>query len=427
MVGGGIAGVSAALEARRLAPRKSIGVISDEEIRYARPSLTAVVSGAVTSIDQIAIFGPLMLKTSRIDSLTGYRVSEIDHANRVVYATRTASGRDTKGVKFCFERVIIATGATPYTPKVEGSNLRSVFSIRKFEEALQFSKFMSRGMKGHVVGAGFVGLDTAQVLARRGLEVTLVVRSRILRAILDEDLSEILTKRAAVKKVKIIKGTCLDGIRGKRKVERVVLGDREVQSDFVVFASGVTANSSVAAQTGCRLSDDCAIRTDRQMRTNLAEVYAAGDCCQTLDFITGRSVYRPIGSIAVDTAKIAGANAVGSPAEYEGTIRRQYNKIFGTEVLSMGLSIEEARSLDINARSFEVKIKKPQFMPSLQFIEKNRMKIIVDLETDRVIGWQALGMRYTSFLSVFMYDCIFCGKKLGEIQDSGLNIEVIFE
>lgn len=427
VIGGGVAGIQAAIEARNLQPRKSVALVTDEIMTYSRPSLTAVISGAVSDVEKIGIFPHETLNKSGIQVLSGYNISEIEHSIHAVYLKKIGQEQLGSTSAVTYDKLIIATGASPLVPKTEGVGLRGVFTVRKFREALATSEFLSSGMTAYVVGAGFVGLDTAEALSHRKLSVTLVVRSRILRGILEQDLSQALVHRAQIRGVKILIGSTIERIEGNRRVERVVIGERALKSDVVIFATGVEPDTRLAKSIGLTIAKNCAIRADNKMQTGLNGVYATGDCSESLDFVSGKSVYRPLGSIAALTAKIAGANAVGVEKTYEGIIRRQYNKIFDTEIISIGLSVEEAKNLGISAKAFKARIKKPELFSFPQLASKNLMRVIVNEGTDTIIGWQVIGIKQSSLFSHYFHDCILNRKKLGDISVSGQNIELIIE
>jgi NAD(P)H-nitrite reductase large subunit len=389
---------------------------------YSRPSLTAVVSGEVSSVDQIQIFPSNFLRDAGVKVFPSYRVNEINFTNKIADATGNNERRH-----FGFGNIILATGSMPYVPQLGGGHLKGVFTIRKFREAKLLSEFSSEGLVAHVIGAGFVGLEVAEALAKRRVKVSLVVRSRILRLLVEEGLSERLTRRLEGYGVQAHLGCCFEGLQGDRKVKAIIIDGQRYRSDIVVFATGVSPNAGLATGAGIEVSANGAIAIDKRMQTSLQGVYTAGDCCETLDFVSGCKTYRPIGSVAADEGKIAGTNAVDVAEESSGAIRRQYNKLFGTGVVSMGLSSEEARSLGLRTKSFTMRVKSLQFEPFSRRKEKNFMKIIVERGSDRIIGWQSMGTREASFLAHYMFDCILNHRKISEVAESGLKFDLQVE
>jgi len=426
VIGGGVAGIQAALWAKKLQPSKSIALVSDETIMYSRPSLTAVISGAVRDVGKIEIYPPQNFKDSGVHLLSKLEILKIQHSTHTVSSRKKGCKQPVCSPDLAYGKLILATGATPSVPEIEGLKLRGVFTIRRFEEALATSNFISSGMTAHVVGAGFVGLDAAEALARRGLDVTLIVRSRILRGILEQDLSEALVERAQKYGVRILNGTALASIGGHQKVEHLVIEGKTLKTDIVVFATGVEPETKLAQSMGLALAKNGAIRTDEKMQTSLDGVYATGDCSATIDFVSQEQVYRPLGSIAAFTAQIAGANAVGVEETYKGIIRKQYNRIFDTEIVSVGLSTEEAKMLGIKARALKCTTKKPQMLPFSQ-LTKNLMRVIVEEDTNIIIGWQTIGIRQSSFFNQYFCGCISDKRKLEDIESSGLRTDLAFE
>jgi NADPH-dependent 2,4-dienoyl-CoA reductase/sulfur reductase-like enzyme len=428
VVGGGVAGIQAALEAKKLQPRKTVAIASDGITPYSRPSLPAVISGEVNIVDKIAIFPPETLRNSHIQLYSGQVILGIEHSTHSVNVKRNAAVDHDLPSRLTYERLIIATGATPLVPRTQGTKLTGVFTLRKFEEALTASKFIASRMRGHVIGAGFVGLETAEALTRRGVDVTLVeVRPSILGRILEPDLGDVLVDRAQTHGVRVLKGVILEKIEGTEKVEHVVISGEKLKSDIVIFATGVSPETELAQSMGLTVSQNGAIKTDANMQTNLNGVYATGDCSESIDFVSGKSLYRPLASIASQTAKIAAANAVGIQKPYEGIIRRQYNKIYGTEIISIGLSVEEANNIGIKAKAFKVQVKKPELFTFSQVTPRTLMRAVVDQDTNVLIGWQAVGSRQTSFFSSYFYDSIFHRRKLEDIEASALRPELAFE
>ncbi|UCD97100.1 MAG: FAD-dependent oxidoreductase [Candidatus Bathyarchaeota archaeon] len=394
---------------------------------YSRPSLTAVISGEVSSVDQIHIFPSKFLRDAGVTVFPSYRVNEINFPNKIVHARSVGATGGNEQRHYGFNNIILATGSIPYVPKVGSDQLKGVFTIRKFREAKLLSEFSSEGLVAHVIGAGFVGLEVAEALAKRGIKVSLVVRSRILRLLVEEDLSERLTRRLEGHGVQARLGCCFEGVQGDRKVKAVIIDGQRHRSDMVVYATGVSPNVRLATETGIEVSTNGAITIDNRMQTSLKGVYTAGDCCETLDFVSECKTYRPIGSVAADEGKIAGVNAVEGAEESRGTIRQQYNKLFGTGVVSMGLSSEEAHSLGLKAKSFTMRVKSLQSEPFSLRKRENIMKMVVEQGSDRIIGWQSIGTREASFLSHYMFDCILNHRGISEVAESGLKFDLQVE
>jgi NADPH-dependent 2,4-dienoyl-CoA reductase/sulfur reductase-like enzyme len=249
-------------------------------------------------------------------------------------------------------------------------------------------------MKACVVGAGIIGLEAAEALKSRGLKVTVVeALPFILGGFVEPDLAEKVAQSMAVHGVSLVKGSPIEGIYGREKAEYVLVDSGRLHVDLVVLAVGLRPNTSLASQMGLSLSKVGAVKTDRMLRSSLDEVYAVGDSAETIDYVTGKAVYRPLGSIAAKAAEIAGLNVAGAGETYDGFIRVQYDKLFGLSLGSLGLTVREAQMLGVPAEAVDVSIKKQGYQPPL-LPAKSLVKAVVEKGSDVVIGWQMVSYNH---------------------------------
>ena len=419
VVGGGVAGVNAAVEAKSVRPSSSVALVADEDTVYPRPSLTLAISGLVKSVDDVSIFSRDSLKAFGVKPFFSRRAISLDSDNRAM--TLGDSGREKS---FGYRKLVLATGSLPAVPSIPGLDLNGVFSIKWMEDALRLSSFARSGMKACVDGAGFAGLEVAQALSQRGLKVTLAVRSRILSQLLEPELSSRVKEQVERFGLEVSMGSLLESIHGKNRVKYVSLNDRRLRTDLVVFATGVRPNVELAVGAGLKLGDTGAIATDNNLRTNIESIYAAGDCAETLDLLTGKGLYRPLGTVAARSGETAGSNAAGKRREYRGYLRRQYARIFGIEIVSMGLSTKQATAQGIEAEVVPIEVPYAS-NPVLSILRPSEVLLnaVIEKRSQRIIGWQAIGkpMR-TSWYSQFLEGLIERGEKLSSIQDLGLRV-----
>jgi NADH oxidase (H2O2-forming) len=411
-----VAGVYAALTAKRACPSASVAIVSKEPIVYRRSTLKSVISGFVKCADNIAINALDVLKRLKVKVLAGYEVVDIDHRRR----SAIAKNKTIHSLKY--DKIILATGSKPVLPQIK--KLHGIFTIKWFKDAFNLSQYLAAGRRAFVDGGGFIGLEAAEAIARRGLQVTIVARSRILRKILEPDLSRAVTRQIEARGVKVITGATIENIIGERKVKYVLINGQKLDADIVVFARGVRPNTSLAARIGLQLAENEAIKTDNHTQSNIEGVYGVGDCAETLDFVSGKPVYRPIGSIAVQSAIIAGSNAIGVEKTYDGFIRAQYNKIFGIEILSIGLSTEEAQELGISAEAVNIKLKKPKYRLLSRLMPVDAlMKVIIQKGRETILGWEAVGLRSSSWASYFFQELIKGKQSISDITELGFEAE----
>jgi NADPH-dependent 2,4-dienoyl-CoA reductase/sulfur reductase-like enzyme len=384
VVGGGVGGVNTALTAKRAHPPLSVAVVSHKPLTYPRPDLAAFLRNP-SKFGKIERYGVGELEASGIRLFEGCRVTSVNHENRMVHVENTLTG-EKFGLEF--SKMVLATGSLPAVPPVEGCNLPGVFTIKWYEDVLAISNYIASGMRACVVGAGIIGLEVAEALKFRGLKVMVVeALPFILGGFIEPDLAEKVAQNLSVHGVNLVKGSPIEGIHGKGKVEYVLVGGEKFEADLVVLAVGLRPNTSLASQMGLRLSKIGAIKTDRLMRSSLEEVYAVGDDAETIDYVTGKAVYRPLGSIAAKAAEIAGLNIAGTREAYDGFIRVQYDKLFGISMGSLGLTVREAQMLGVSAKAVDVSIGKEGY-PSLFLPAKAVMKAVVERGSDMIIGWQ---------------------------------------
>jgi len=421
VIGGGIASAKAAVEAKISDASDSVAMLSEEPTVYSRTGLTSVIAGDVQSLDDLTFFPPRVLRNLGIKFLGGYEALTVDHDNQIVQAKKSLA---KTVLRMRYKRLIIATGSIPAVPPIEGSGLPGVFTIKWFEDVLSLSRCLSPKTRAFVVGAGFVGLETAEALLKRGARVTIVVRSRILRELIEPDLSQDLKKRIERKGVKVLTGVSPTEIAGTRKVEHLKLCDEKMPASLVVFATGMAPNINIARKAGVRIGGTGAIKVDHGMQTSIPEIYAAGDCAETSDIISGEPVCRPLGSLAAWTGEVAGANASGAETSFPGSFRKQYDNVFGIHIVSMGLSTEEAFRFGISAEAVDVGTKDSKHdLFSIRTPLDSRMKVIREKGADVIIGWQVIGhSRLSARYSLCLEELIRNRGWVSDLQELGLDV-----
>jgi NADH oxidase (H2O2-forming) len=417
IVGGGVAGVRAAISAKKANPNLRVGIICEEKIMYLRPALSHVISGRVKVGDQISTYGSL--ENLGIHKLENWLAMSMD-ANSHILTVQSLGNGEIARIKF--GNCVIAAGGTSFIPQIEGRELNGVFTLRKLSDALLISEYAKKCHRAVVVGAGFIGLEAAEALSKCGLEVTLVeLMPTILGGVLEEEFSGQVAKAANKHGIKISTNSKIEKIGGDRRVEEVSFGGQSQGADMVIFATGVRPRTELVKDI-LKLAGNGAICVDSEMRTSCEGVYAAGDCSESLDFISRKNVYRPVGSIAARSAEIAGMNAGGVEKESQGFVRTQYNELFGLKVISMGLTVTEAKRLGIPAEEIDLIWDRKDLLHFIPLTSKNhlRMKAIIS-NKGAVIGFQAVGRGAVGHFSHLFLNLIWKRSKLEEVERIGLR------
>ncbi len=383
IVGFGWAGYEAAITCKLLRPDVDVIVISNEDVpAYCRCGLTDAIAGYVKLED--LILSPLEhYKSMGIDVLLNYEV--IDATNNHIIARSLIDGRD---LKIQFDKMIIATGAEPTKPDIKGLELQGVFKLRTLSDARKIINWAKRSGHAVVYGAGFLGLQVADALTKIGLKTTVVEpMESIMPTILDVDMALRVEEWIKAHGVTVIKNFKSGELHGKDFVQKLLGDGVEVKCDLMVLATKVKPNTELACKMGIQLGETGAINVNERMETSVPEVYAAGDCIEVKEVITGRRVKAQVATTAIREARVAAINALGGNATYHGTTLSAISKVFGLEIGVVGFSESLCRSfgLDVASTTLELNAK------SKYYPEKTIIKLIAEKNSGRIIGGQAIG------------------------------------
>lgn len=411
IIGGNVAGLAAAISARELDKHAEIIVLSRESYHpYRRSSLASIISVETLTPKDLIMF-PSQLRNLRIRLLRGVEALDIDHCNRVVKARNVNIRRD---LSFYYDSLVLASGSLPLVPPIEGVEKKGVFTFRTLEDALRISQEAKLAKSVVVVGAGLGGLEIVEALAKRGVNVTIAVRSRILRKLVEPDLSVYLRGRIEQKGVKVVTGVSPEEIGGKKKVEWIKLNNEKISTSNVIFSIGVKPNVELAKKIGLELGKTGAIKVDHRMQTTISEIYAAGDCAETPDALTGKWMYIPVGSVAAKEGAVAGRNAAGGEAEVRGVIRAQADTIFREGIVSIGHSSESARKLNVKTNAVNLS----SMWRRLYRSQKRPAKIVVITNPkERIIGVQIISSRFAYLYAFTFFSAIRQNMALDELLD----------
>ena len=347
IIGGSDAGVSAALRAQELNPGVEVTmVLADDFPNFSICGLPYYLSGETPDWRDLAH----RKEFPGINILCGHIAESVDPSDKSVLV-RNASGVMT----IRYDRLVIATGATPVRPHLPGSDLEGVFLLHTMDDSFAVHRHLSERQpeSAVLIGAGYIGLEMADALKQRGLDVTLLSRSETVLPTIDPALGRLVGEELQRNGVRVLTGVSADRIeqssQGKRS--RLLVTDSaggRHPADMVIFAVGVRPNSALAHAAGASLGFNGAIAVTRHMRTNLPEVFAAGDCVETYHRLLDRQIYISLGTIAHKQGRVAGENAIGGDRQFAGAIGTQSLKVFDLAIARTGLLDHEARAGGFN-------------------------------------------------------------------------------
>lgn len=386
VIGAVAAGTSAAAKARRNDDYAEIVIYEkDKDISYSGCGLPYFIGGDVEDISELTPRDPKFFKDKYdIDVRIRHEVVSVD-TNRKVVEVRNLNTNEV--FEDSYDKLVLATGATPYIPNIEGIDKEHVFFLRNVENARRIKSFIEENhpKKAVIAGTGFIGFEVLESLVNYEIDVTIVEVASKITPNLDEDMAIFLENTLNKKGVKILKSISISKINDKS----VVLSNKEtLDTDLIIMAIGVRPNVTLAKMMGVKLGITGAIEVNNRMETSIKDVYAAGDCIETFNLITSKPNYRPLGTTANKTGRIAGDALSGGNLTYRGNLSTGIFKLFDLSIGSTGLSEKEALSVGYDIEVVHnIKPNKPTYMHGQEMV----IKAIADKITKRLLGVQIIG------------------------------------
>ncbi len=385
IIGGSDAGISAALRAHQLEPTAEVTVVlADSFPNYSICGLPFYLSGETPEWQQLAH----RTEFPGIEMLTDFEAREIDHGKQRV-SVLNKLGQETR---LRYDRLLIATGASPIRPKISGLDLPGVFPLHTMDDSFRVHEHLARAGVGSavVIGSGYIGLEMADALVHRGISVTLVGRSEAVLPTVDLELGVLVEEELLQRGVKVVSGVAATSIEESGTGLRVGgAGGFSASGDIVLVAAGVTPNTTLASASGVTLGSSGAICVNRLMETNVPGVYAAGDCAESWHRTLQVATYLPLGTTSHKQGRVAGENAVGGNREFAGCVGTQVVKVFDLAIARTGL-----RDAEIAGKQYD-----PMTIASIHWDHKAyypgarelNFRITGDRQTGRLLGAQLLG------------------------------------
>jgi NADPH-dependent 2,4-dienoyl-CoA reductase/sulfur reductase-like enzyme/rhodanese-related sulfurtransferase len=390
VIGGVAAGPKAAAKARRCDPELEIVIYQEEDdISYAGCGLPYYVSGVIKDREELISRTPGKFAQDGIKILKNRKIEKIDPQNSTLTGRRVGSGETFTDR---FDRLVIATGAYPIRPKIEGIDLANVFYLRSiFDADAIFERIRPEGIRNVVIaGGGYIGLEMAESLVHLGKKVTIVELAPQILTLFDEDFAGILRQYLEKKGVTIFTTEGIQALKGEGgKVTRIQTVSHQLEADAVLMSLGIRPQVELAKQAGLKIGETGAIWVNEKMETSAEGIYAAGDCAETTHLITGKKVWIPLGSTANKQGRVAGVNVCGGNAAFPGVMGTAVFKTFDFNVAKTGLSMREAEKEGFHPVQAVVRgFDRAHYYPGRK---ESALKVIADKETGRILGGQAVG------------------------------------
>ncbi|MGE5678292.1 MAG: FAD-dependent oxidoreductase [Pseudomonadota bacterium] len=397
VIGAGAAGIKAASKAKRENQEMDVKIFTKERyITYAGLLLSYYVGGIIRDKQELLVRSPEEFKNEQgIDIYVEHEVKKINAKEKTITIESLKSG---KRAEYPYDKLIIATGASPVMPSFENIGLKNIFTLGTVSDAFAIRELVDSGKVGKAViaGGGLAGLKAAENLRHRGLDVTVVELLPHILSSFDEEIALYAQKYMVDKGVGILTGEKVTGFIGSDgKLTKVKTSAGDIEADLAILSLGAKPNTGIAADAGIELGASKAIKVNKYMETSIKDIYAAGDCAEDVDLITGKPVWYPMGPTASKTGRIAGCNAALGPGQdelresLEGVLGTTIERLFEINAAKTGLSERDAIKEGYDTETVLVPANDRDFyFPGYKQIIT---KLVVDRKTRRVIGAQAVG------------------------------------
>jgi len=393
VIGGLAAGPSAAAKAKRIDPDAEVVLFEQGEyISYGICEIPYLVSGEIENDKKLIVFTPEELKKEKgVDARVFHSVEEILPSRKEI---KVRNLQDRTKELHRYDKLIVATGSSPKLLNLEGDRSRNVFAVKRLDDAYALKKYVAEECprRAVVIGGGFIGLEMAEAIVRRGIEVTMIHKGTMPMSGLEEGGRKLVLEEIQRRGVTFLPETEVEwfGVGGKGTVVAVGTADMTVETDLVVVAIGVAPNTKLAKEAGIQIGTFGGIRvSDRMNAANAESIFAAGDCCELRNLVTKKPMYQALATTASKTGRVAGENAAGGNASYGGTIRAIGVRVFDKEVAHVGLSLREAHEASFDAVSHTIQAKSNVgIMPGAKDIF---ITLIADRKSRKLLGANVIG------------------------------------
>ena len=389
VVGGDAAGMSAASKAKRDDPALEVIVFERGEwVSYAACGMPYYVKGTVDQLDDLVAVTPEEFTEERdVDLRTNHEVVDID-PDRQVVTVESGENRFEQD----YDILLIGTGARAIRPPFEGMDLDGVHTLRSMDEAASIETDVSTTDPDSavIVGGGYVGVEMAEALVSRGVDVTIVEMLPHVLQPFGETAARVVEEHLEDQGVDVLLETAVEGFEGAGRVERVVCEGGSVDADIAIVGVGVTPNVQLAEAAGLEIGETGALVTDAYGQTSEPAIYAAGDCAEATNVVTGEPDHVPLALTANRAGRAIGQTAAGQRTPVGETAGTAIVKAFDLGVARTGLVSEErAREAGFDPVSVTVDAPtRPHYYPGA---EQLTVTLVADRGSGRVLGGSLVG------------------------------------
>jgi NADPH-dependent 2,4-dienoyl-CoA reductase/sulfur reductase-like enzyme len=389
IIGGDAAGMSAASRAKRNIPDLDVTVLEKtRDVSYSACGMPYNIAEPERKIEDLVVRQAHVFREKQgINLLTGHCVESVDPAGM------TVSGTSLEGnvFEFSYDKLLIATGASPIIPDLAGFDLPGVKALKSLDDGRKLKAYIQSNhvKKVVIIGMGYIALEMCEALRALTINVDMVKPRQVFIPWMDKELAEVVRKELETHQVKLFPGHTIEKIDADNGRLRVVCSDLVLEADMVLVATGIKPNSKIAAAAGIELGMKDAITVDRSLKTSEQNIYAAGDCADAYHVVTGEKIWIPLALRANRAGWAAADNVCGKTVELTGIAGTAVFKVFDLEVARTGLTMDEAAAYGFAPAEVVIKTRsRAHAHPGASFIY---VQMVGDTKTGCLLGAQMVG------------------------------------
>ncbi|AYD39544.1 pyridine nucleotide-disulfide oxidoreductase [Clostridium fermenticellae] len=390
IIGGVAAGTKVAAKLKRENRKDEVTILTmSKDISYAGCGLPYYIGDVIKEQDQLIVNTPESFSMlTGVNVLTETEVTEVNSDKKTVEAVNLNTNEIST---YSYDKLIISTGAKPIKPPFEGINLDGIFTLRTPDDAVAIKNLLKAGniKRAVIVGGGFIGLETAENLAKQNIKVSVIDMADHILPGFDPEIADYVENHLADRGIMAFPGTKLEAIIGDTKVEKIQTDKRKMKTDIVILSIGIKPNTDFLKDSGIKLMPNKTIQVDEYLQTNIKDVFAIGDCACVTNRITKSPAWSPMGSSANMEGRTLAQYINNKKIAYPGVLGTGITKLPELNVGKTGLSEEAAANQGYNPISvISVVDDKANYYPDSSFFI---IKMVADRTTQKLLGIQVLG------------------------------------
>lgn len=392
IIGGVAAGMSAAAKLKRLQPDYEVVIYEKTDIiSLGACGLPYYAGGFFDDPNELIARTPEEFRKSNIELNIFHEVVGLDTIHKQITIKNL---RTEELIIDNYDKLMIATGASCIFPPIENLHLDNVTTLKSMSDGSKLRSILDDDNIKNIViiGAGFIGIEAVEACKHKNKNITLIqLEDRILSNVFDEDITTLLEDEIRKHNVDLLLNESVTRIEGINRVSKVITNKREINADAVIIATGVKPNTEFLKYNSIDMLPNGAIIVDEYGRTNIKDIFSAGDCATIPNMITKENTYVPLATGANKLGRIIGENLAGNNIPFQGSLASSCIKVMDMEAASTGLTETKAKALGIDYKSTFIS----DYNQTTYYPGRNKIyiKLIYDNSTKRILGGQVAGFK----------------------------------